>query len=113
MSRIIRLDEFRFWQVTWTTFTPGQSGTTFPRWSGLDPHYNVVRPVIASGDTEKVQRLLDHTFDNTSEFCVLLKTVSLRKVKIVVFKEEINLKVYTDLLLPALRRLYVPLFIFI
>lgn len=107
----------------WTSFAFGKSPGLLspldnlerPSHAGVDLILtaNVVRPDRASGDTEKVQRLLDHPFDNTSQFCVLLKTVSLRKVKIVVFKEEMNLKVYMALLLPALRRLYVPLFIFI
>lgn len=108
----------------WTSFAFGKSPGLLspldnlerPSHAGVDLSLlttSVVRPVRASGDTEKVQRLLDRPFDNTSEFCVLLKTASLRKVKIVVFKGEMSLEVYTALLLLALRRLYVPLFILI
>lgn len=119
----VRMSEGCHGSSDWTSFAFGKSPGLLspldnlerPSHAGVDLILttNVVRPVRASGDTEKVQRLLDHPVDNTSEFCVLLKTVSLRKIKIVVFKEEMSLIVNTALLLPALRRLYVPLFIFI
>lgn len=80
----VRMSEGCHGSSDWTSFAFGKSPGLLspldnlerPSHAGVDLilTINVVRPVGAPGDTDKVQRLLDHPFDNTSEFCVLLKT---------------------------------------
>lgn len=118
----VRMSEGCHGSSDWTSFAFGKSPGL------LSPLDNLERPSHAGVDLILTIMWCDRsepraTLRKCSGYSITLLTIlpnflfylrlSLRTVKIVVFKEEMSLKVYTALLLPGPRRLYVPLFIFI